>query len=95
MHVEAGALGQPAADLPLGGRPSVYGVLVGAGVVHDQVHVQPLGNGLLDLSEEPQELLVPVAGFALGNHLSCGHVQGSKQQRKAPSPCRAGSGTGQ
>jgi hypothetical protein len=36
-------------------------VLVGAGVVHDQVHVQILRNRLLDLAQEAQELLVPAA----------------------------------
>ena len=53
-------------------------VLVRVLVVHDQMDVQVLGNRLLDMSEEFQELLVPEAGFALGNHFSCGHVQGGK-----------------
>jgi hypothetical protein len=41
--------------------------------------VRVLGPGLLDLTQEPQELLVPLAGFALGDHLPCGHVQGGEQ----------------
>jgi hypothetical protein len=68
--MEARPLGQPGPDL---------GVLVGAGVVHDQVDVQILGNRLLDLAQEAQKFLVPVAWPALGQHLSGGHVQGSEQ----------------
>jgi hypothetical protein len=30
---------------------------------------------------EAQEFGVPVAGFALGDHFSCGHIQGSKEER--------------
>jgi len=54
-------------------------VLVGAVVVHDQVNVQVLRHRLLDLAQEAQELLVPVARSALGHHLTSGQVQGGKQ----------------
>ena len=54
-------------------------MLVGAGVVHDQVDIKVLGDRLLDLAQEAQEFLVPVAGPALCQHLSGGHVQGSEQ----------------
>ncbi len=70
MHVEAGPLRQPGPDL---------GVLVGAVVVDDQVDIEVLGDGLLDLAEESQELLVPVAGPALGQNLTGGNVQGGEQ----------------
>jgi hypothetical protein len=52
---------------------------VGAVVVDDQVNVQVLRHELLDLPEEAQELLVPVARPALGEHLAGGHVQGGEQ----------------
>ncbi len=68
--MEAGPLRQPGADL---------GVLVGAVVVDDQVDIQFFWDGLLDLAQEAQELLVPVARSALGHHLPGGHVQRSKQ----------------
>ena len=57
MHVETGPLGQPGADLC---------VLVGAVFAHDQAHVQVIGEGLLDLAQKPQELLVAMARLALG-----------------------------
>jgi hypothetical protein len=43
VDVEAGALGQPGTN---------FGVLVGAVVVDDQVDVEILRDGLLDLAEE-------------------------------------------
>jgi hypothetical protein len=70
VNVEARPLGQPGTNL---------GVLVGAVVVGDQVDAKILWDGLLDLAEEAQELLVPVARAALGQHLPRGHVQGSEQ----------------
>ncbi len=70
QHVEAGPLRQPGPDL---------GVLVGAGVVHHQKDVQGLGHGRLDLAQKAQELLMPVAGLALGDPLPSGHVQSGKQ----------------
>ena len=70
MDVEAGPLGQPGTN---------FGVLVGAVVVDDQVDVEILRDGLLDLAEEAEELLVPVARPALGQHLPRGNVQSSEQ----------------
>ncbi len=70
VDVEAGPLGQPGTN---------FGVLVGAVVVDDQVGVKILRDGLLDLAEEAEELMVPVAKPALGQHLPRGHVQGSEQ----------------
>jgi len=65
VYVEAGPLGQPRTN---------FGVFVGAVVVDDQVDVEILLDGLLDLAEEAEELLVPVARPALGQHLPSGHV---------------------
>ena len=70
MHVEAGPLCQPGPDL---------GVLVGAVVVHHQMDVQIFRDGHLDLAQEAQELLVPVAGLALGDHLAGGDVQSGEE----------------
>ena len=77
--MEAGPLSQPGPHLSLRGRASLYGVFVSAVVVDNQVEVQVLGDGLLDLAQKAQELLVPVAGLALGDHLPCGHVQRREQ----------------
>ena len=49
------------------------------GVVDDQVHIE-LGRHLLfDSSQETQDLLMSVPGFALSDHRTGGHVQGGKQ----------------
>ena len=67
MDVEPRPLRQPGAD---------FGVLVSAVVVDNQVHVE-LGRVLfIDPPQEAQELLVAVPGFALGDHLTGGHIQG-------------------
>lgn len=55
MDVEAGLLGQPDTN---------FGVLVVAVVVDDQVDVEILRDGLLDLAEEAEELLVPTSRAA-------------------------------
>jgi len=58
------------------GSPAVYGMLVSAEVVDEQVHVE-LGRDLLVVPPlETQELLVPVPGLALRDHRTVGHVQG-------------------
>lgn len=54
MDVKAGSLGQPG---------KVLGSFLSAVVAHNQVELQVAWNRLLDLPEEAQELLVPVAGF--------------------------------
>jgi hypothetical protein len=70
MDVKAGPLRQLGTDL---------GVFVGSVVVDEQVDLQALWKRLPDLPEESQKLLLPVAGFSLGDHFSRGHIQGSKQ----------------
>ena len=67
---ENGAAGQPGPDL---------GMLVGAVDVEDQVEVQALGDGLLDLPQKAQEFLVPMAWLALDDYLAGGHIQGREQ----------------
>jgi hypothetical protein len=70
VNREARPLRQPVLD---------FWVLVGAVVIHNQMDVQVLWHRLLDLPEEAQVLLVPVARLAMGEHLAGGHVQGGKQ----------------
>ena len=68
--MEAGPLGQPGTNL---------GVLVGAVVIHDQVEVQVLGDGLLDLAQETQKFLMAMAWLAPSDHLAGGHIQRREQ----------------
>jgi hypothetical protein len=50
-------------------------VVVSAVVINDQVLVELGRDLLLDPPLETQELLVPVPGFALGDHRTDGQVQ--------------------
>ena len=71
MHVPTRPARQPSLDLR---------VTVGSVVVHDAVHVQLSRHSLVDLAQERQELLVPVAWFAAGQHRPVEHVQRRKQR---------------
>ena len=51
------------------------GMLVGAVVVENQMNVHVHGNGLIDLAQKAQALLVAMAWLALGDHLAGGHIQ--------------------
>jgi hypothetical protein len=70
VQVEAGMLGQPGFDLGFG---------VGAVVVHDQVDLQLARHLAVDDPQEPEELLVPVPGEALTDHVAGQHVQRGEQ----------------
>jgi hypothetical protein len=90
VHMEAGPLRQPGPD---------FGVLVGAGVVHHQMDVQIFRDGRLDLAQEAQELLVPVAGpsLALSGSQKPGRAIsgiGSRGTRHRPGHGSQGAGTG-
>jgi hypothetical protein len=50
-------------------------------VIHNDVYIQGLGHVRLDLSQEPQVLLMPVALSALRNDFALRRVQHSKQCR--------------
>jgi hypothetical protein len=54
-------------------------VLVHAVLDHDQVDFQVAYKGHLNLPNETREFLALVAGFALGDHLAGGYIQGGKQ----------------
>ena len=56
-------------------------VLVGRVVVQDDVDLPPLRHLLLDLAEEPEELLVPVPPVGLADHLARRHVHRGKGRR--------------
>ncbi len=51
------------------------GMLVSRVVVSDQVHCEPGGNLLVEVMEKADELLVPVARFALRDYRAVEHVE--------------------
>ena len=59
------------------------GCFVGGVVVENHVDVEFGSHAALDLAEEPQKLLMPVARQALVNDLPGGYVEGSKECRRA------------
>ncbi len=74
MHVPARSLRQPCLDL----RMAVGGV-----VVHDAMDIQPLGYGFVDLAQEGQKLLMPMAWLAGCQHRAVEHVQRGEQRGRA------------
>ena len=69
MHVEARPLCQPGAHL---------GMLVGGVIVHYQVDIQFGGNTGLQAAQERQELLMTMAGLALGKDGTRSNVESSE-----------------
>ena len=69
MHVEARPLRQPGAHL---------GMLVGGVIIHHQVDIQFGGNTGLQAAQEGQELLMAMAGLALGKDGTRGNVECSE-----------------
>ena len=59
------------------------GCLWGGVVVENHVDVEFGSHAALDLAEEPQKLLMPVARQALVDDLPGGYVEGSKECRRA------------
>lgn len=74
VHMEAGTGGKPASDL----RMLVRGV-----VVDDQMDLEFVGHGGLDVAQELQELLVAMPALALGEDLALSDVQ-RREQRGRP-----------
>ena len=66
-------------------------MLVGGVVVENHVDVEFGSHAALDLAEEPQKLLMPVARQALVDDLPGGYVEGSKECRRAVDVCSHGS----
>src|ERR1700691_340654 len=74
MEMEARMAFEPGADL---------GMLVRRVIVDDQVQL-PFGRGLaVDLVEETDELLMPVAGHTLADDAALQHVERGEQRRRA------------
>ena len=70
MKVNAWFAGQLRLDL----RVAVAGV-----VVDDHMEVQMIGDTFVNVAQEGEELLVTVSPFALGNHLTAGHIKGGEK----------------
>ena len=65
-------------------------MLVGGVIVENHVDVEFGSHAALDLTEEPQKLLMPVARQALVDDLPGGYVEGSKECRRARHrPCHS------
>jgi len=58
-------------------------MLVGSVVIEHQMDVQSRINGLINATEEAQELLVRVAGMALGNNGPLKHVERREQRSRS------------
>ena len=81
--VEPGTVGWDEVDMPARplGQPSFDPrVLVRAVVVYDEMDIQPCRNVTFDPAQESQELLMPMARLAIGQHRSVEYVQSSKQR---------------
>ena len=59
---------------------SDFGVLVGGVVVDDEMDVEPGWHVDLDVTQEGEELLMAMAGFALGDDRAVKHVEGGEQR---------------
>src|SRR6476661_9090474 len=57
-----------------------FGHLVSAVVIHDQMNIEVGGNSLLDAVQETQKLLMSMTAVAGTDHLSCRHIESSKQR---------------
>src|SRR5262249_24044320 len=81
-QVEPGGVGRREVKVPAraAGEPgSDFGMLVGGIVVDDEMDVE-LGRHIgLDVTQEGEELLMAMAGFALGDDRAVQHVEGGKQ----------------
>jgi hypothetical protein len=64
----------------LSGARANLGVLVGGIVIHDQMDVEVLGNGVFDALEKAEKLLMPVSRPALGEDGSGGDIEGGEER---------------
>ena len=71
VHMVAGSARQSGFD---------FGVLVGGVVVYDEMDIQRLGHVGVDVAQEGEELLVPMASFVLREHCAGSDVQGGEQR---------------
>ena len=70
MHVIAGPLRKPSADL---------GMFVSGIVIDDEVDCESRGHALVEVTQEGEKLLMAVARLTFGEHLAIRDVQGSEQ----------------
>ena len=54
-------------------------MLVGPGIVDDEMEIVTGGSVRVDFVEKPDKLLMPVTGPAIADHLAVEHAQGCKQ----------------
>ena len=73
VNVEAWSAREPDFDL---------GVFVGAIVVNDQMNIQMCGYARFDMTQEAQELLVPMVRLALTHDLPVGYAQCGERNRE-------------
>lgn len=68
--------------LPL--KPGFHaGMFMRPVIIHDQMEIE-FGRGLgVDFLKEPDELLMPMTGHAISDHLAIKHAQGRKQSRRS------------
>ena len=74
VNVPARTAGEPGSDL---------GMLVGGVVVDDEMDVELSRHVGLDVTQEGEELLMAMAGFALGDDRAVEHVEGGEQGGRA------------
>src|SRR5665213_158213 len=87
--------GEVEGDAWVAGQPGDYlGVLVGGVVVEDDMHGLGGRDGLVDVVEEADELLMPVALHASSDNLAVQHVERREQRRRAMPDVVVGHGPG-
>ena len=82
--VEPGGVGRREVNVPTwtACKPSSdLGMLVGGVVVDDEMDVELGWHVGLDVTQKGEELLMTMAGFALGNDRAVEHVEGGEQSR--------------
>jgi hypothetical protein len=87
--VEPGGIGGREVNVPTrtAGEPSSdLGMLVGGVVVDDEMDVELGWHVGLDVTQEGEELLMAMAGFALGDDRTVKHIEGGEQRGCAMSP---------
>ena len=60
-------------------------MFVGCIVVYDEMDIQFLWDGRIDVAQELEKLLVTMTLLALRQHATCGDVEGGEQRRGAVS----------
>ena len=57
-------------------QPGFYfGMFVCGVIIDDEMHIEILGYAVIDMSQEGEELLMPVADLALGDYFTVGDIE--------------------